>query len=146
MSDPSLTRRDVILAMASAAALPLVAGCSPAKPASSSSSSAPGSPAGTPGGDAAALALLDDVAENFLKLFPDSASSLGLDVGANASLRSQLVDRSASGQKRIADQVRADLNRVNALNTDALSHAVKTSVEVVRSAYATSLEGFALPY
>jgi uncharacterized protein (DUF885 family) len=141
----SPNRREAILAIMSAvAALPLVAGCSSDTPPPSSSS---GSRAGTPGGgDAAALALLDEVASNYLDLFPDAASSLGLDVGAKAGLRSMLVDRSAAGQQHIADVVRADLERVKALNTDGLSHAVKTSIEVLRSAYATSLEGFALPY
>ena len=42
--------------------------------------------------------------------------------------------------------MRADLDRVNAFNTTGLSHATRTSFEVVRSAYATALEGFALPY
>jgi len=46
----------------------------------------------------------------------------------------------------VAQQLRADLERVNALDTSGLSHATQTSFEVVRSAYATSLEGFALPY
>ena len=46
----------------------------------------------------------------------------------------------------MAAQLRADLARVNAFKTDGLSHATRTSFEVVRSAYATSLEGFALPY
>ena len=136
MPDPSLTRREVILAMASAAALPLVAGCTRDET----------PPPSTAGGDAAALALLDEVAGNFLNAFPDVASSLGLDTGARAALRSQLVDRSAEGQRRIADQVRADLNRINAFNAAGLSHGTRTSIEVVRSAYATSLEGFALPY
>ena len=36
--------------------------------------------------------------------------------------------------------------RVRALDASALPHATRTSVEVVRSAYATALEGFALPY
>jgi uncharacterized protein (DUF885 family) len=137
--DPSLTRREIILAIASAAALPLVAGCS--------SDKTPGSsPAVAGSGDAAALALLGEVANNLLNLFPDTATSLGLDTGANAGLRSKLTDRSAEGQRSIAKLVRADLDRVNALNIDALSHAMRTSVEVVKSAYATALEGFALPY
>ena len=42
--------------------------------------------------------------------------------------------------------MRDDLERVNAIDTAPLSHATRTSVEVVRSAYATALEGFALPY
>ena len=56
------------------------------------------------------------------------------------------ADRSAQGQQRIANQLRADLERANAFDTSGLSHATRTSFEVVRSAYATALEGFALPY
>ena len=93
-----------------------------------------------------ALALLDGVADNLLRLLPESATSLGIDTGARAALRSQLGDRSAEGQQRIATQLRADLERINAVNTSGLSPAVRTSFEVVRSAYTTSLEGFALPY
>ncbi|HYC33536.1 MAG TPA: DUF885 domain-containing protein, partial [Gemmatimonadales bacterium] len=39
-----------------------------------------------------------------------------------------------------------DLKRVEALDTSGLPHEMRTSVEVVRSAYATALRGFALPY
>jgi uncharacterized protein (DUF885 family) len=91
-------------------------------------------------------ALLDECAEHLLALFPESATSLGIDTGARAALRSQLTDRSAAGKQRIADQVRSDLERVNAFDTTGLSHKTRTSFEVVRSAYATALEGFALPY
>jgi len=96
--------------------------------------------------DADALKLLDDIAENLLRLQPESATSLGVDTGPRAALRSQLVDRSKEGQQRIAKQVRVDLDRATAFDTGGLSHATRTSVEVVRSAYATALEGFALPY
>jgi len=122
------------------AALPLLHGCRNT-PAASSAGSAGGTV-----GEANALATLDQVAEHFLKLFPESATSLGVDTGARAALRSQLGDRSADGQRRVADQVRQDLDRVKAIDTSRLSHATRTSVEVVRSAYATALEGFALPY
>jgi uncharacterized protein (DUF885 family) len=64
----------------------------------------------------------------------------------NAAFRSQLLDRSPAGKARVAEQVRADLERARAIDTARLSHAMRTSVEVVRSAYATALEGFALPY
>jgi uncharacterized protein (DUF885 family) len=57
-----------------------------------------------------------------------------------------LSDRSGIGQQRIAQTVRSDLARVNAIDTAALSHSTRTSVEVVRSAYSTALEGFMLPY
>ena len=130
------TRRQAIAALASAAALPLISACA-------------GGPrtVTTPAPrDAATLALLDDVAERLLELFPETATSLGIDTGARAALRSRLRDRSAEGNQRIADQVREDLRRVEALDTSGLSHALVTSVEVVRSAYATALRGFSLPY
>jgi uncharacterized protein (DUF885 family) len=135
LSDPLLSRREAITALASAAALPLVFACgrdrAPAPPATS---------------EADALALLDGVADGLLRLLPESATSLGIDIAARAALRSQLTDRSAEGQQRIAKQLRAALDQVTAFNTSGLSHAMRTSFEVVRSAYATSLEGFALPY
>jgi uncharacterized protein (DUF885 family) len=96
--------------------------------------------------EADALALLDQIADNLLRLAPESATSLGIDIDARKALRSQLSDRSAQGQQRIASQLRADLARVNAFDASGLSHATRTSVEVVRSAYATALDGFALPY
>jgi uncharacterized protein (DUF885 family) len=96
--------------------------------------------------DAQALALLDQVAEDLLRLSPETATALGIDTGARGALRSQLADRSADGVQRLATQVRESLARINALPTANLSHPVRTSVAVVRSAYTTALEGFALPY
>ena len=46
----------------------------------------------------------------------------------------------------MANQLRVDLDRIKAFDTKGLSHATRTTVEVVRSAYATALAGFALPY
>ena len=97
-------------------------------------------------GDAQALALLDQIAEDLLRLFPETATSLGIDTGARAALRSQLADRSGDGVQRVAQQVRAALDRITGLSTADLSHPVRTSVAVVRSAFNTALEGFALPY
>ena len=130
-----VSRREVIAALASTAVLPLLSACM-----SERESAAPS------GGDAKALGLIDECAEHLLALFPESATSLGIDTGARAALRSQLADRSEAGKKRIADQVRADLERVNAFDTSGLSYKTRTSIEVVKSAYATALEGFALPY
>ena len=134
---PSLiSRRDALAALASTAVLPLTSGCR--------SERAVIAPAATIEADARAL--LDELAENLLRLLPESATSLGIDTGARAPLRAQLTDRSASGQQRIASQLESDLERAHAVDTSGLSHGTRTSVEVVRSAYATALEGFALPY
>ena len=96
--------------------------------------------------DADAQTLLDSVADNLLALQPEGATSLGIDTGVRAAMRSHLADRSAAGVRRLAQQVKVDLDRLNAFKVDRLSHAMRTNIEVVRSAYATALEGFALPY
>lgn len=135
MTSPAPTRREVLAALASTAALPWLSACG----------TAPG-PGATATAEADALALLNACAERLLALSPERATSLGVDTGDRAALRSQLTDRSEAGKRRIAEQVRADLGRVEALDATGLPHALRTSVEVVRSAYATALEGFALPY
>ncbi|HEX6603776.1 MAG TPA: DUF885 family protein, partial [Sphingomicrobium sp.] len=127
-----LTRRQTIAALAASAAFPLLPACKRQSAAAT--------------GDAEASKLLDSLAENLLRLYPTSATGLGLDVGARAGLRSQLNDRSAAGQERVAATIRADLARVEKIDESALSFPVRTSVDVVRSAYRTALEGFAFPY
>ena len=103
-------------------------------------------PIGVPTSEADAVALLDSIAENLLMQSPESATSLGIDKGARVMLRSRLANRSAAGQARLAAMLRADLARAEAIDTASLTFATRTSVDVVRSAYRTALEGFALPY
>jgi uncharacterized protein (DUF885 family) len=91
-------------------------------------------------------ALIDQIGEHYLRFAPESATSLGIDTGARAALRSELADRSAEGQQKIANQVRQDLERAKALDVSALPHATRTHIEVVRSAYQIAADGFALPY
>ncbi len=133
-----MNRREAIAALAATAALPLMSACH-MEPVNTT-------PAGTAPSEADALRLLDDVANQFLKLAPESATSLGIDTGARAALRSQLSDRSAAGQQALANQLRNDLQRINAFNTSSLSFATRTSFEVVKSSYSRGLEGFVLPY
>ncbi|WP_344697892.1 DUF885 domain-containing protein [Sphingomonas limnosediminicola] len=99
-----------------------------------------------PATDAPASALLDSIGENLLRLNPEGATSLGVDTAKRAYLRSKLGDRTAVGQYKVAATLKADLARAKAIDTSKLSFPVRTSVEVVRSAYTTALEGFALPY
>ncbi len=101
---------------------------------------------GAPAGEAGATALLNSIGENLLALSPEGATSLGLDTGAHAALRSRLADRSKAGQDRLAATLRADLARAEAVDTAALTHSTRTSIEVVKSAYRTALDGFAQPY
>jgi uncharacterized protein (DUF885 family) len=99
-----------------------------------------------PASEAEATALLDSIGENLIALSPESATSLGVDTAARASLRPKLADRSQAGQDKLAATLRADLARAEAVDTSKLTHATRTSVEVVKSAYRVSLDGFAQPY
>ena len=91
-------------------------------------------------------ALLDDIAWNLLRHEPERATSLGVDTGAHAALRGRLEDLSAAWQAAYAATLRADLARVRATDTSGLDPATRTSFEVIESAYAVALDGFAQPY
>ena len=126
------TRRETLSALAATAAAPLLARATPTVAA--------------PASEAQANALLGSMAENLLRLQPAQATSLGIDKGARASYRYRLEDRSGAGQARVAATLKGDLARAEAIDTSRLSFPTRTSVETVRSAYRTALEGFALPY
>lgn len=127
-----VSRREMITGMASlTAALALPA---PAQVKAQTTAAAP------------AAALLDDAAWRMLALKPENATSLGLDTGAHAALRGALEDRSAAGQAAVAALVRADLARVEAVADAGADPVTRTSLAVVKSAYRTALDGFALPY
>jgi uncharacterized protein (DUF885 family) len=126
------TRRETLSALAASAAMPIVARATPAFAA--------------PATEAQAKALLTSFAENLLRLQPTQATSLGIDKGSRASYRYRLDDRSPVGQARVAATLKADLARAEAIDTTRLSFPTRTSVDVVKSAYRTALEGFALPY
>lgn len=128
----SIDRRTVLTALAATATAPLWSATGKA-------------PAARPA-DAVALELLDEAARHLLQLSPEGATSLGVDRGADAGLRAKLGDRSIAGQRAVAATLRRDLDKVMKIDTAALSHPVRTSVEVVRSAYSTALAGLALPY
>ncbi|HJP69121.1 MAG TPA: DUF885 domain-containing protein [Sphingomicrobium sp.] len=130
MSSPQLSRRQTLAGLAAATAFPMV---------SSRISAAPAT-------DAGANALLSSIAENLLRFAPEQATSLGIDKGNRGSYRYRLSDRSAAGQARLANMLKGDLARAEAVDTTALSFPVRTSVEVVKSAYRMALEGFAQPY
>ena len=135
MNELRFSRRQAIGALSAGVAAVALPGCA------RTLAMAPG-----PVGPANAAAVLESIGSNLLALYPESATSLGLDVGARAALRAQLTDRSATGQARLAAVLRSDLARAEAVDTAVLDHATRTSFEVVKSAYRTALEGFALPY
>jgi uncharacterized protein (DUF885 family) len=132
LNQPQFTRRQTVAALAATAAWPLVSKATPAFAA--------------PATDAQAIALLSSIGENLLRLQPAQATSLGLDKGARGSYRYRLEDRSPAGQARIAATLKTDLARAEAIDTRVFSFRARTSIEVVKSAYRTALQGFAQPY
>ncbi|KQM17357.1 DUF885 domain-containing protein [Novosphingobium sp. Leaf2] len=91
-------------------------------------------------------AVLDDIAWRLLDHTPEGATSLGVDTGTHAGLRARLEDRSQAGRDAYAATLRRSLVAVNAIDAAPLDHATRTSVAVVKSAFTTALDGFALPY
>ncbi len=127
----SLTRRQTIGALAAGAAIPLIRGSA----ASSATSN-----------EAHANALLARFADNLLTLSPETATSLGVDTGKRAELRYHLGNRSVLGERRFASIIASDLAVAEAIDTRGLSFPVRTSIEVVKSAYRTGLKGFDFPF
>ncbi|HOB14635.1 MAG TPA: DUF885 domain-containing protein [Novosphingobium sp.] len=89
---------------------------------------------------------LETVAWQLLGLSPEGATSLGLDKGEHSALRGKLGDRSAAGQRQVADLLRQTLNVLPGYDHAALDPAARTSLDVVKSAFSVGLDGFALPY
>ena len=101
---------------------------------------------GAPSADAAADALLSATAEQLLTSSPESATSLGIDKGERAHLRSMVEDRSMAGRQKVADGLRARIAQLDALDRSALSPVMQTNVDVVRTAFQNGLDGFAFGY
>jgi len=102
-----------------------------------------GAPSGT---DAATEAVLAGIAEEILIDYPESATSLGIDTGTRSELKSKLSDRSAAGQRMIAERVARRLDRLKTIDPDALGSAARIDVDVIRTAHEFAQEGFAFPY
>ncbi|MBX7248900.1 MAG: DUF885 domain-containing protein [Caulobacteraceae bacterium] len=96
--------------------------------------------------DAAADRLLEQITEQMLRDYPETATGSGVDKGARAGLRSKLSDHSAAGQRAVAAHARETLNALTRLDTRGLSDGKRLDVEVVRTVYQLANEGFAFPY
>ena len=86
-----LSRRETLTALAASAAAPLLAKADPAW--------------ARPASDTEASALLNSVADHLLSFSPETATSLGIDTGARASMRYHLGDRSLAGQRKFAANI-----------------------------------------
>ncbi len=92
--------------------------------------------------DAGAFNLLDTAKDLMLRAYPETASSVGVDTGDYAALKSQLTDRSAAGQDKIAKEVHALLAEMKKTDTDKLSADVALDMDVVSSVFERAAEGF----
>jgi len=90
--------------------------------------------------------LLSQATELMLKAYPESTSSAGIDTGKYAHYKSKLTDRSPEGQAAIESNVRAMSAKLNAINIDKLSAEDALNIDVIRTVFETSVEGFDLPY
>lgn len=90
--------------------------------------------------------LVEEVTDFFLKAYPETASSAGVDNGKYAALKSQLSDRSAAGQAAIEASVRDMLARLRKADTSAMSADEALNIDVIRTVYETAAEGFDFPY
>ncbi len=97
-------------------------------------------------GDAATSALLDEIAEEHLRIAPTTATSLGIDTGARAALKAQLEDSSPDGQKRAAAWLRSVLDRLDRVSRETLAPETAANVEIVRTTYRNALDGFGFEY
>jgi uncharacterized protein (DUF885 family) len=97
-------------------------------------------------GDESVQELLAKFAEELLVDYPESATSLGIDTGARAALKTKLSDRSAAGQQAIAQRVATRLERLKAIDTSKLDTATRIDVDVLRTAHEFASEGFVFPY
>ncbi|MDB5693174.1 MAG: hypothetical protein JWO81_2237, partial [Alphaproteobacteria bacterium] len=86
------------------------------------------------------------VAEALLAEYPENASSLGIDKGRRAALKSRLADRSLEGRARHAGAAQARLARLRAVDRARLHPAALLDLEVTETAHGLAAEGFRFPY
>jgi len=140
------TRRDVL---ASTAALGLAA----AAPRLAAAQADTGGPVHDP----QLRALTDAFVQERLALSPEQATSLGLDKGANAVLKSEFGDRSAAGLARAAAAARGRLQRLRGLDRarltgsdltlyDTIAYYEQLNVDGARFGYGQTSADGAVPY
>lgn len=133
-----LSRRHLLQSVSAMGALSL-AGCS-----ETSITPTPKSSAGS--NNQAAQKVLDLAKKFMLNAYPETASSMGIDKGNYADLRSKLTDRTPEGQAKIAKQTRTLLGQLKAIDTSAIEPDLGLDVDVVTATFERSADGFDFPY
>ncbi|MEO7681610.1 MAG: DUF885 domain-containing protein, partial [Sphingomonas sp.] len=86
-------------------------------------------------GDAAAGAVLADIAEELLADYPENALYLGIDKGKRAVLRSRFADRTHAADLDRAGRATKRLAQLRAIDRHSLSNAVALDADTAQSAY-----------
>ena len=134
MSLHNPSRRELLLAALSATAVS-------AAPSLAWAAAAAASPA-----DANFSKLLEDIAEEVLRLSPTSATGLGLDKGARAALKSQLEDLSPAGDKAWAEEVKSIQTRLRSINRATLSANAQIRYDTIAYAAESGVMGLRFPF
>lgn len=98
------------------------------------------------GGAAPSEAMLAAMAEQMLGEYPEAATFLGIDKGANASLKHRLTDRTAAGRQQLAAGARARLKLLETLDLTDLSAPFALDAAVAKAAHEITDEGYRFPY
>jgi uncharacterized protein (DUF885 family) len=135
---PAFTRRQTLAGLGGVSALALLPACA----ANRLEAPSPGLPPATVGPDAK----LDQVAYRMLAHEPGRATGLGVDTGEYAAWRSTFGVGGEEGRQAYAASLKEMLAEVRAYPRDNLTGDQQIGFEVVETAFARALEGFALPY
>jgi len=96
-------------------------------------------------GNKAAEDTLAKIADRILSLYPENATTLGVDKDRPA-LKAKLTDRSPAGQAAIASAAKEMLAQARAIDPAGLDEATRIDVDVVRTSLEMALDGLAFPY
>jgi uncharacterized protein (DUF885 family) len=142
MSDitTSFSRRQTLAGLGGVSALALLPGCAGGEPVQSTSTGLPRS------FGEGADAKLDEIAYRMLRHEPTRATTLGVDTGEFADWRGDLGNPGPEGRKAYRETLTQLLAEARAYPREGLTADQLTSFEVVESAFASALEGMALPY
>jgi uncharacterized protein (DUF885 family) len=138
VNTPSSSRRELlkfVLAGAAVSALP------PAASAAAKAAIKAASPA-----DRRFDTLIADFADEILRLEPTTATSLGLDSGAHAGLKSQLGEVSHAYDARWEAQVKSMAARLDKVDRKALSAQDQIRYDTLRYAVGSGIEGVRFPF
>jgi uncharacterized protein (DUF885 family) len=89
--------------------------------------------------------LLAKFSDELLNLSPETATSLGLDSGVHAGLKSQLGDISLAGEAKWGAQVKSMLTRLGTINRATLNPADQIRYDTVRYAAQQGADGLKFP-